>query len=176
MFDVIMLKHIFIWEVGGLRLEASSNLCGSNKPIMGLNLLVYAWTTEGYGFIEFEISNSTISKVFRQPLNQCSINKSLDNDHPHTPFNHHSRNACNRCNYCNYRSSPNRERERDSLIDYIYIYIYIYISREREREREIYIYIYIYLLLQLSLQPQLLQMLVNAQDLPALGLYYYYYY
>ena len=31
------------------------------KPITGLNLLVYAWTAEGYGFIEFEISNCTIS-------------------------------------------------------------------------------------------------------------------
>ena len=33
----------------------------SNKTITGPMLLVYAWATEGYGFIEFEISNSTSS-------------------------------------------------------------------------------------------------------------------
>ena len=43
-------------------------LFGSNKPITDLDLLVYAWHTEGSGFIEFEISNNTISTVFRQPL------------------------------------------------------------------------------------------------------------
>ena len=37
------------------------------RPFMGLDLLVCAWETEGYGFIEFEVSNSTISTVFRQP-------------------------------------------------------------------------------------------------------------
>ena len=39
-----------------------------NKPITGLNLLLCVWKTEGYGFIEIYISNSTISTVFRQPL------------------------------------------------------------------------------------------------------------
>ena len=39
-----------------------------NKLIMCLNLLVYAWNAEGYGFIELEISNGIISTVFRQPL------------------------------------------------------------------------------------------------------------
>ena len=56
------------WEVGGIRLEASSRFVGSKRPITGLNLLVYAWKTEGYGLIELEISNSTISTVFHQPL------------------------------------------------------------------------------------------------------------
>ena len=28
--------------------------CGSKRPITGLNLLVYAWKTKGYSFIEFE--------------------------------------------------------------------------------------------------------------------------
>ena len=57
------------WEVGRTRLETSSScVCASNNPITGLNLLVYALTTEGYGFIEFLISNSIISTVFRQPL------------------------------------------------------------------------------------------------------------
>ena len=41
---------------------------GQQKPITRLNFLVYACTTEWYGFIEFEISNGTISPVFRQPL------------------------------------------------------------------------------------------------------------
>ena len=40
---------------------------GSTKHVAGLDLLVCAWTTEGYGFIELEISNSTISTVFCQP-------------------------------------------------------------------------------------------------------------
>ena len=33
----------------------------------------YAWNTEGYGFIEFEISNSTISTVLRQALIHMGI-------------------------------------------------------------------------------------------------------
>ena len=33
-----------------------------------LNWLAYAWNTEGHGFIEFEMSNSSASTVFRQPL------------------------------------------------------------------------------------------------------------
>ena len=45
---------------------------GSEKPITGLDLPVYARKTEGYGFNEFEISNSTISAVFRQPLSECA--------------------------------------------------------------------------------------------------------
>ena len=40
---------------------------GSKKPVAGLNSLV-AFKSEGYAFIEFEISNGTISIVFRQPL------------------------------------------------------------------------------------------------------------
>ena len=38
------------------------------KPVVGLNLLLHARNTEGYGFVAFEISSSTISTVFRQPL------------------------------------------------------------------------------------------------------------
>ena len=49
-------------------METSSSLFASNKPITGIVLLVCARETEGYGFIEFDISNSTISTVFRQPL------------------------------------------------------------------------------------------------------------
>ena len=46
---------------------------GSQKHITGLSLLVYARKAEGYGFIEFEISNSTTSTVFRQPLICCIL-------------------------------------------------------------------------------------------------------
>ena len=35
------------------------DICWLKKSIRALDLLVYAWHTEGYGFIEFEISNST---------------------------------------------------------------------------------------------------------------------
>ena len=31
------------WEVGGIRLETSSRFVGSKRPILGLDLLVYAW-------------------------------------------------------------------------------------------------------------------------------------
>ena len=55
-------------EVGGRRLETSSNLYGSTTSITGFNLPVYAGNTGGYGFIDFEISNSIISTVFCQPL------------------------------------------------------------------------------------------------------------
>ena len=48
-----------------------NHICWLKQPIAGLDLLVYARTTEGYGFIEFEISNSTISTVSRQPINAC---------------------------------------------------------------------------------------------------------
>ena len=41
---------------------------GSKQPIAGLGLLAYAQSTEGYGFVEFEMSNNTSSTVFRQPL------------------------------------------------------------------------------------------------------------
>ena len=54
------------WDLGGMRLETSSRFVGSKGPISGLTLLVYAWKAEGYGFIEFEISNSIILTVFRQ--------------------------------------------------------------------------------------------------------------
>ena len=40
----------------------------SETPITGLDLPIYARKKEGYGFNEFEISNNTISAVFRQPL------------------------------------------------------------------------------------------------------------
>ena len=39
-----------------------------HKPITVLILLVYVWNAEGYDFIALEISNSTNSTVFRQPL------------------------------------------------------------------------------------------------------------
>ena len=39
---------------------------GSKRPITGHKLLVHAWTTERYGFTEFEMSNNTVSTVFRQ--------------------------------------------------------------------------------------------------------------
>ena len=42
--------------------------CWPKTTTTGLNLLIYAWNTGGYIFIEFEISNSTISTAFRQPL------------------------------------------------------------------------------------------------------------
>ena len=42
--------------------------------MMGFMLLVsvYAWETGGYGFIELEISNSTASTVFPQPLKEAT--------------------------------------------------------------------------------------------------------
>ena len=61
------------------------SFAGSEKPITGLILLVYARKPGGYGFNEFEMSNSTISTVFRQPLNYrapstcvCEINALFD--------------------------------------------------------------------------------------------------
>ena len=56
------------WEVGRIQLEASSKVFGSKKPAAGLNSLVYAWQTEGCGFIEFDISSSTTPTILRQPL------------------------------------------------------------------------------------------------------------
>ena len=44
----------------------------SKKPTTGLNSLLYALKSEKYGFIEFEISNSTVSTVFGQPLRALS--------------------------------------------------------------------------------------------------------
>ena len=76
--DANPIKGMIMWEVGGIRLETSSSCLGSIKTIMGLNVLVYAWTTEGYGFIELEISNSVISTAFRQPL----IMPLMPNDQP----------------------------------------------------------------------------------------------
>ena len=35
------------WEVGGIRSETSSNACGSQKPVTGLNSSISAWTTGG---------------------------------------------------------------------------------------------------------------------------------
>ena len=43
------------------------DVLANKKTIAGLMLLVCAWKTEGYGFIEFEISNSTMSTVLCQP-------------------------------------------------------------------------------------------------------------
>ena len=56
------------WEVGGIRLETSSSLFGSTRPVTGLKLLLYAWSTEAYAFIEF----CTISTVFRHLLKAAS--------------------------------------------------------------------------------------------------------
>ena len=53
------------------------------QPITSLNLFVSMWNTEGYGFIEFEISNSTISKVFRQPLMQRHAHRGARCVYPH---------------------------------------------------------------------------------------------
>ena len=53
----------------------------SEKPITGLDLPIYARKKEGYGFNEFEISNSTISAVFR---------------HTNTDTTHNSDNTYNR--------------------------------------------------------------------------------
>ena len=49
-------------------METSMSFVSSEKPITGLDLPIYARKKEGYGFNEFEISNSTISAVFRQPV------------------------------------------------------------------------------------------------------------
>ena len=78
-------------EVGGIRLETSSTFFGSEKPITGLVLLVYAWTTEGYGFIEFEISNGTISTVFHQPLTNTNADTNTATD---TSADANSNSAC----------------------------------------------------------------------------------
>ena len=50
-------------EAGGVRLETSMSLFGSEKSITGLTLLVCARTTEGYGSNEFEISNYDFSSI-----------------------------------------------------------------------------------------------------------------
>ena len=42
----------------------------AQKAYHGSQFIVYAWNTGAYGFIEFEMSNSTISTVFRQPLKE----------------------------------------------------------------------------------------------------------
>ena len=52
-------------------MEISMSFAGSEKPITGLILLVYPRKPGGYGFNEFEMSNSTISTVFRQPLKKA---------------------------------------------------------------------------------------------------------
>ena len=57
------------------------------KPITGLNLLVYAWSTEFYGIIEFETSGSTISRVCRH----LSINGFLPTSAVGTVFGSPSR-------------------------------------------------------------------------------------
>ena len=64
----IAYPALHTWRGWRIQSEGSSKLFGSKRPVAGLNLLVHAWNTEGYGFIEFEISNSTVSFVFRQPL------------------------------------------------------------------------------------------------------------
>ena len=50
-------------------MEASSRFVGSKTPITALSQrTVICGNSRGNGFIEFEISNSTISTVFCQPL------------------------------------------------------------------------------------------------------------
>ena len=56
------------WEVGGIRLETSSSCSWVSKANHGPQCTGVCVKIGGYGFIEFEISNSTISAVFRQPL------------------------------------------------------------------------------------------------------------
>ena len=110
-------------------METSSRLFVLKKPIAGLNLLVYARKSEGYGFIEFEISNSIISTVFRNSTNlsvcrQPRLNslvlladKSAEG-------------------HIDYEDVANRNYENDKdiimiimiIIINIYIYIYIYIG------------------------------------------------
>ena len=46
-------------------MEASSRCSGSKRPMTGLNLLIDAWNTEGYGFVEFKMSKAV-------PLQQYS--------------------------------------------------------------------------------------------------------
>ena len=58
--------------IGGIRFENTSSYFGLNKCTSGLKSLVHARKTEAYGFIEFEISSSTSSTVFRQPVNPAS--------------------------------------------------------------------------------------------------------
>ena len=52
--------------------ESRRDLWDQQKPISGLNLLVCASNTEGYGFVEFVISSSTVSTAFCQPLSPRS--------------------------------------------------------------------------------------------------------
>ena len=56
------------WEVGGIRSETSSKYYGSKNLSRAPIYRYMRETQRGYGFIEFEISNSTTSTVFRQPL------------------------------------------------------------------------------------------------------------
>ena len=42
-----------------IRWKPHRDCCGSKKPVAGLDLVAYARNTEGHGFIEVEISNST---------------------------------------------------------------------------------------------------------------------
>ena len=70
----IYISHIHLREVGGMLVEASSRLFGSRETVKGLNLLAHACNTEENGFIECEMSNSTIvvrtfgAPLFRAPL------------------------------------------------------------------------------------------------------------
>ena len=51
--------------------------------------------------IEARPNGSLVNGLLR--WHRCGISKSLENDHPHTLFNHHDCNICNHCNCC---SSP----------------------------------------------------------------------
>ena len=97
--------------------------------------------TEGYGFIEFEISNSTIPTVFRQPLSERRLLTARGRTSGPSPPPGFS--VCGRTSYYIYiYIYIERERENNYIYIYIYIHIYtlythiyIYIYRERERER-----------------------------------------
>ena len=119
-------------EVGGMRSEASSRCLGLNKGVShGPQFVGTCMKTEGYGFVNFKISNSTISTVFHQPLEEGY--GFLVTDWRPAFWESVA------------EGSPLGDQVFISTYTYIvciYIYIYIYIQRERERQC-VYIYIYI---------------------------------
>ena len=50
--------------------ENSSNLCGPTRTYHGPQFTGICVKNMGYGFVEFEVSNRTISTVFRHPLKE----------------------------------------------------------------------------------------------------------
>ena len=60
--------YIYIYVYMYLASQVEGRRIGRLRAAAGPILQVFAWTTEGYGFLEFEISNSTSSTVSRQPL------------------------------------------------------------------------------------------------------------